>query len=571
MVADSNDDPLPPGWTAARVGRVGSVRLGRQRSPDKHTGQFSTKYLRAANITREGLDLTNVLEMDFTPTEREVFGLRHGDVVLAEASGSAAQVGRAAVWRSELSDCCYQNTVIRFRPHAVHSKFALLIFRHHAVTGVFAEAAHGVGIQHLGGTRFAGLPFPLPPLPEQERICVEAERRLSDLRESEDLLRTTLARIHEQSREIIAAAVKGELAAQEDAHPIMAMKTAATPGQGSLFDIDQKPSVIIVDSEPPLPRGWVWRRIADVGDVTIGRQRSPQHHQGQHMRPYLRVANVFEDRIDISDILLMNFTPDEYGTYRLEPGDILLNEGQSPELVGRSAIYRNEIPDVCFQNTLLRFRARPEVDPEYAQLVFRHYLHAGEFRKNAHWSTNIAHLGLERFVVMPFPLPPLAEQQKIVAEARTRLDASVAQDAAVRASLARIPDMEREILSAAVAGKLVPQDEAEESASALLARLGEPPTVDPIPLTQEESTMPTKGSPPTRRTAPTAHLDQVLREAGRPLSLPELFSLAGYDRDSPEHIELFYLALRTERDSSIRTISSDGKENAVMEVIPDAP
>ena len=49
-----------------RVDKAGSVRLGRQRSPDKHTGLHTTKYLRAANITPKGLDLTNLLEMDFT-------------------------------------------------------------------------------------------------------------------------------------------------------------------------------------------------------------------------------------------------------------------------------------------------------------------------------------------------------------------------------------------------------------------------------------------------------------------------------------------------------------------------
>src|SRR5436190_16531690 len=106
----TNKNGLPDGWAEVRVDRVGSVRLGRQRSPDKHTGAGRTKYLRAANIKPAGLDLTDVLEMDFTPAERTVFALRSGDIVLTEASGSSSQVGRAAVWRDELPECCYQNT-----------------------------------------------------------------------------------------------------------------------------------------------------------------------------------------------------------------------------------------------------------------------------------------------------------------------------------------------------------------------------------------------------------------------------------------------------------------------------
>src|SRR5438270_5319916 len=101
----------------------------------------------------------------------------------------------------------------------------------------------------------------------------------------------------------------------------------------------------------------------------------------------------------------MNFTPDDFEIYRLSFGDILLNEGQSLELVGRPAMYRNEVPGACFQNTLVRFRAVEGVIPAYALIVFRHYLHSKRFQTIAHRSTNIAHLGFERFTEMEFPLP----------------------------------------------------------------------------------------------------------------------------------------------------------------------
>src|SRR5713226_6352427 len=75
---------------------------------------------------------------------------------------------------------------------------------------------------------------------------------------------------------------------------------------------------------PELPTGWVWARVDEAGSVQLGRQRAPRYHFGNHMRPYLRVANVYEDRLDLSSVLEMDFDPDEYETYRLEPGDILL-------------------------------------------------------------------------------------------------------------------------------------------------------------------------------------------------------------------------------------------------------
>jgi restriction endonuclease S subunit len=573
---DSNS--LPKGWAAVRVDRVGAVRLGRQRSPDKHTGEHTTKYLRAANIKPNGLDLTDILTMDFTPAERLVFSLRVGDILLTEASGSSSQVGRAALWCDELPDCCYQNTIIRFRPHAALSDYALIVFRHYAVSGIFGRIARGVGIQHLGASRFAELQFPLPPLNEQKRIAEAVAQRTAEIRKAGSHLQSASKRLYMQRQEILAAAVSGELVAPSDGDmgsPEHA--SAATPHhykngdnpQGALFESHATPHALNGDLVA-LPAAWVWTRIDSVGEVRIGRQRSPKHHHGDHVRPYLRVANVFEDRIDTSEVHQMNFTPEEYAVYALKRGDILLNEGQSPELVGRPAMFRGELDSVCFQNTLIRFRAGPLVDPEFALLVFMHYLHSGRFRKIARWSTNIAHLGLDRFRAMPFPLPPLAEQQSIAREAKERLRTADAQAAAVRTSIERLPEMERELLGAAVAGELVPHQPDDEPATQLLDRLGPPPETAASARAPKRDTK-TKGRPSMKTSKQkTMQLSALLLKAGRPLPLPELFALAGFDRDQPEEIEMFYLALRSELDRTIRRIGRD-TENATLEAITDAP
>jgi type I restriction enzyme S subunit len=581
-----SSDGLPRGWARTTVNEVGAIRLGRQRSPAKQTGRYSTKYLRAGNITADGLDLSDVLEMDFTQAERRIFVLKHGDVVLAEASGSARHVGRAALWREEVPDCCYQNTVIRFRPHAAIAEYSLILFRHYLVSGVFARTARGVGILHLGASRFASLPFLLPPLAEQERIAYEVQRRTAELREAETSLRSALARLEDQDHVILAAAVAGGLVESEailaererrsfeHAESLLARVADNRIEPPLLFDIIDGQVEHAEEQWPSLlPPGWIWARVDQVGEVTIGRQRAPKYQRGAHMRPYLRVANVFEDRVDASEVLEMNFTPAEYETYALRYGDILLNEGQSPELVGRPAMYRDEVPGACFQNTLLRFRASAAVDPDFALIVFRHYLHAGEFRKVARWTTNIAHLSLKRFTAMPFPLPPLAEQRRIAVEARRRLDASATQQAAVRASLDRLPAMEAELLAAAVNGLLAPQDEADESAASLLERLGPPPTEQSersMNLEAEEASTPMV----TRRSlgdgsVPTIPLSEVLRAEGRPLNLPDLFSRAGYDRDSTEHVEQFFITLRDELNLSIRKAGGTG-EDVLVEAIPHA-
>jgi type I restriction enzyme S subunit len=174
------------------------------------------------------------------------------------------------------------------------------------------------------------------------------------------------------------------------------------------------------------------------------------------MRPYLRVANVLEDRIDTSDVKFMNFTPSEFNRYHIRSGDILLNEGQSSDLVGRSAIYYEEIEGRCFQKTLLRFRASEEVSPEYAQIVFLHYLRSKRFRRAAPITTNMAHLTLERLLPIEFPLPPRKEQHVIIHRSREMRDTINDMESAVggrdRAAL------RQSILKAAFEGRLVPQD-----------------------------------------------------------------------------------------------------------------
>ena len=286
------------------------------------------------------------------------------------------------------------------------------------------------------------------------------------------------------------------------------------------------------------------------------------------MRQYLRVANVFEDRIDFTDLKKMNFPPDEFDTYLLRAGDILLNEGQSPELVGRPALYRGEVGDLCFQNHLIRFRASDHIDPEFALLVFRYYLHAGIFRQIARWSTNIANMGLMRFRSLPFPVPPLEEQARIVAEARRMLDVNAAQISSVEGSLARLPEFERELLAAAVAGELAPQDPDDEPGTELQQRLGPPPKNQATSSSSSRrgDTMPKRQPRLTQLAEPTPDLAEVLRENGGALPLPELFAQAGYDRDLPEHVELFYLALRAALDRTIR-LKGDAAENAELEVV----
>lgn len=161
-----------------------------------------------------------------------------------------------------------------------------------------------------------------------------------------------------------------------------------------------------------VPKGWRLMRMNEAGLVDAGRQRSPHLVAGKS-RPYLRVANVFDGVIDTSDVKQMPFTDDEFERFKLCPGDILLNEGQSLELVGRPAVYRGLPPNCCFQNTLVRFRAGKDTDTEFALQLFKYFLISGRFAGIAAKTTSIAHLGVSRFGGLRAAFPPIHEQRRI--------------------------------------------------------------------------------------------------------------------------------------------------------------
>lgn len=183
--------------------------------------------------------------------------------------------------------------------------------------------------------------------------------------------------------------------------------------------------------------------VGQVGEVLLGRQRAPQHEDGPSMRPYLRAANVFDGYIDTADVKSMNFSPSEYRRYGLQDGDILLNEGQSRELVGRSAIFRGEVPDACFQNTLVRFRPGTSILGPYAHRYFQHCMYAGTFAAVAKQTTSIAHLGAQNLAALPIPLPGKSRQLELarrLSAIGSALTATTGREKPLRALKARISE-----------------------------------------------------------------------------------------------------------------------------------
>jgi type I restriction enzyme, S subunit len=206
--------PLPRGWALVSMDHCGLVQLGRMRSPKNRSKNFPRPYVRAANITEKGLNLHDLMTMDFPPSEFERYRLREGDILIAEASGSPLQVGKPAIWRGEVPDCCFQNTVIRLRPTLVSSEFLLIVLQYLYRSGAFAESSSGSGINHLSAERFLRMPVALPPTREQRRIAADVRRRMKTLDQLDAALRVALSEIAELRESLYYRAFSGQLVSQ---------------------------------------------------------------------------------------------------------------------------------------------------------------------------------------------------------------------------------------------------------------------------------------------------------------------------------------------------------------------
>jgi type I restriction enzyme S subunit len=163
-----------------------------------------------------------------------------------------------------------------------------------------------------------------------------------------------------------------------------------------------------------IPEEWEICPVEKKGLVTAGKALAV--HAPGEQRPYLRTKNVFDGRIDIDDVLTMPMTEEQFAQFQLRHGDVLLNEGQSLELVGRCSIYKDEYSFPCaIQNALLRFRPRGGTSASFASHLFRNCQKTGIFAKIALQTTSVAHLGSSRFASLRLAWPTTNEQIAIAA------------------------------------------------------------------------------------------------------------------------------------------------------------
>lgn len=419
-------DALPDRWRSMRADEVGDVRLGRQRSPKNRSAEYPTKYLRAANITEEGLDLSDVLEMEFSPSERERYQLEPGDVVLSEASGSSSQVGKPAIWNGELEQCCFQNTIIRVRAREADPRYLLWLFTHFYRNGVFARVAGGVGINHLSATKFAQLQLPIAPPDEQRRIVAEIEKQFTRLDAAVSALRRVQANIQRCNSSLMKAALEGRLIAD---------------GAGGTH----WPTVTVGEllREPPCN-----------GVSVKGSDRPPGV-------PALRL-NAMSDRGFNYDIV--RYLPIDHRVARdlaIVEGDFFVSRGNgSIDLVARGTLAQRPPRQVVFPDTMIRLRFRPEViKTRWLPTIWKSDYVRSQIRERLKTTAGIYKISQPQVCSIRVPFPSAEVQIQTVARLEAQEGKLREGLAAVGAALRRVERLHLSVLARAFEGRLLTSDE----------------------------------------------------------------------------------------------------------------
>jgi type I restriction enzyme S subunit len=187
---------------------------------------------------------------------------------------------------------------------------------------------------------------------------------------------------------------------------------------------------------------------------------------------YLRVGNVYADRLDLDDVREIGVTDEEATRLLLQKGDLLIVEGNgSLDQIGRVAEWNGLIPTCAHQNHLIRARFHSSVVPRFTLRFLQSKLGRDSIVRVASSTSGLHTLSISKVANLLVPVAPLREQEDLLGLIEPALDHILALEAEIETNLAKSEALRQSILKKAFAGELVPQDPSDEPAAELLARI----------------------------------------------------------------------------------------------------
>lgn len=162
-----------------------------------------------------------------------------------------------------------------------------------------------------------------------------------------------------------------------------------------------------------IPENWVWCRLGEISYIQTGIALGKKFAGKLYKYPYLRVANVQRGSVDLSTVKYLELPKEIAKKYYLKQFDILVNEGGDFDKVGRCAIWGASIQPCIHQNHIFAVRI-DGVNQQYFEYAINSDSSRDYFLGTYKKSTNLASLNKTNLNLLPVPLPPLNEQNRIV-------------------------------------------------------------------------------------------------------------------------------------------------------------
>ncbi|MFD6665679.1 restriction endonuclease subunit S [Micromonospora chalcea] len=483
---------LPVGWTEVTLGEVAdSVKNGifvsRPGVEPNGVPVLRISAVRPGTLQLDDVRYSAMSEEDLAASDSL---LAPGDLLFTRYNGNADYVGACALVPPIAAALTYPDKLIRVRVDArvADPAFVLYAFQSPLVRARVRRVVRTTaGQSGISGASLRVIRIPLPPLVEQKRVIAALEGSLAPWGSGLSQLLRSTRRISRFRDQVMLLAGVGGLGSAEP------RELAEPPEWAGVHDGEL----------PSIPDTWQWKRLDEIAEVVGGvtKDSKRQSDPGFVEVPYLRVANVQRARLDLSEVAHIKVSPKKADQLRLEPGDVLLNEGGDRDKLGRGWVWEGQLPNCIHQNHV--FRARIKGDVLHPKLLAWHANGFGRrwFEVNGLQSVNLASISLGKMKKFPVPIPPRPEQDRLVQVAEEYLSLLDSMESAVSSAREKATRLRASLLTEAFAGRLVPQDPDDEPASELLARIrAEREAVAPKQKARATRTRKQLAAPPTRVT-----------------------------------------------------------------------
>ena len=395
--AKSSDTPhypylLPNGWEWCNLEDIVSFGGGKTPSMDNKEYWDNGNHLWVTSKDMKYSYITNSL-MKITDKALEVMTIyEKGTLLVVTRSG----ILRHTLPLSILEKPATVNQDLKtISPHIQElSEFLYVVIKANEHFILKEYHKDGTTVDSIDFDKFRCLPIPLAPIAEQKRIIVETKRwfaLIDQVEQGKVDLQTT---IKQAKSKILGLAIHGKLVPQ---------------------DLNDEPAIELLKRINPdftpcdnghYPVGWIETILGELFSHNTGKALNSSNKEGI-FKDYLTTSNVYWNKFDFTALKQMPFKESELNKCTVTKGDLLVCEGGD---IGRSAIWNYDY-DICIQNHI--HRLRPKID---LCVPFYYYTFAYLKENNLIGGKGIGLLGLSSNALhkIEMPLPPLAEQQRIV-------------------------------------------------------------------------------------------------------------------------------------------------------------